>query len=209
MFAAFDAFENFERAVRVDLEFVDALELIGDAEPLADDLEGDARAARGALPAAEEQQLGFVQAGDGFDGVGEGVGGFKSVGEAAGGAVQRDQFKGDFLGEGHHHLLELGLGREADKVDLAAGGGFGEVGGFEKRVARPRIEHGGEHRLVLERGPGGAAHGFESLKRVRDNAAANDNLVGCAHKKWSILTQKGGRRLLGKMGFAGLTHLNP
>ena len=47
MFAAFDAFQNFKGAVVTEIDLVDSGELVGDAEALADDLEGNACAAGG------------------------------------------------------------------------------------------------------------------------------------------------------------------
>ena len=64
MLAAFDALQDFQRAVGGDCEFVHALELVHDAEAFADHLHRRARAARGGFPAAENQQLGFVEAGN-------------------------------------------------------------------------------------------------------------------------------------------------
>ena len=55
--AAFDALQHFKDAVVAEIDLVDALELVGDAEALADDLKRDARAARGRLPSAEQKQL--------------------------------------------------------------------------------------------------------------------------------------------------------
>src|ERR1035438_10350369 len=64
------------------------------------------------------------------------------VSETAGRTVERDEFKWHFLRDGHHHLLQLGLRAEADEPDFAAGLVFRQIGGFIKRVARPRIEDG-------------------------------------------------------------------
>ena len=52
-------------------ELVHALELVVDLEPLADELERHARAARGRLPAAEEQEPRAVEAGERLHRVGE------------------------------------------------------------------------------------------------------------------------------------------
>jgi hypothetical protein len=57
--AAFDALQDFKGAVIAQGDLIDALELIGDAEALADELEGDAGAAAGRFPAAEENSLLF------------------------------------------------------------------------------------------------------------------------------------------------------
>ena len=124
----------------LDLQFIHALELVHDAEPFADHLHGGARAARGGFPAAEDEQLGFVEAGDGLDGLGQGGGDFGGLGESAGRAVERDEFERHLLGDGHHDLLELGLRAEADQPDFAAGRVLGEVRRFVKRVAGPRVE---------------------------------------------------------------------
>ena len=50
------ALEHFEAAVLARDDLVDALELLRDAEPLADHLHGGPGAARGGFPAAEDQQ---------------------------------------------------------------------------------------------------------------------------------------------------------
>ena len=107
-----------------DFQFIHALELVGDAEAFADHLHGGARAARRGFPAAEHEQFGFVETGNGLDGIGEGGGDFRGFGEPAGRAVERDEFERHLLRDGHHHLLELGLGPEADEPDLAAGRGL-------------------------------------------------------------------------------------
>ena len=60
---ALDALEHLERAVRAGRELVHPLELIGDLEPLADELQRDARAARGGLPAAEQEQPRAIEPG--------------------------------------------------------------------------------------------------------------------------------------------------
>ena len=63
------------------------------------------------------------------------------VGEAAGRAVERHQLEGHLLRDGHHHLLELGLGAEAHQPDLAARRRLGQVGRLVERVGGPGIEH--------------------------------------------------------------------
>jgi len=59
--AAFDAFQNFKRAIRLHGELIDALELIENAEAFADQLHGDARAARSRFPAAKQEQPRAIQ----------------------------------------------------------------------------------------------------------------------------------------------------
>ena len=61
MLAAFDALQNLETSRRREVDLIDALELVGDAEAFADKLKRDACAARGRLPAAEEQELRCVE----------------------------------------------------------------------------------------------------------------------------------------------------
>ena len=82
MASAFDAFQHFEGAVGAEIDLVDALELVGDAEALADKLEGDAGAAAGRLPSTEEKKFAAVEAGDGGDSVGENGGGGVRVNKA-------------------------------------------------------------------------------------------------------------------------------
>ena len=129
--AAFDALEHFEAAIVAHGDLVHALELFGDAEALGHHLHGGSGAARGGFPAAEEQQPGAIQAGDGFDSRSERGGGFEGIGEAAGGTVEGHQFKGHFLRHGHHDLLQFGFGSEADQPHFAAGCFLRQVGGFE------------------------------------------------------------------------------
>ena len=54
------------------------------------------------------------------------------VGKAAGRTVEGHQFKGHFLRDGHHYLLELGLGSQAHEPDFAAGQVLGQVCRFKK-----------------------------------------------------------------------------
>ena len=119
--AAFDALQNFEAAVVAHGDLVHALELLGDAEPLAHHLQGGAGAARGRFPAAEEQQAGAVEAGDAFDGRGQRGSGFEGIGEAGGRTVQRHQFERHLLRHGHHHLLQLGFGPRLTSHTLLPG----------------------------------------------------------------------------------------
>ena len=53
MLAALDAFKDLQCAVGVHLEFVHALELVEDAEPLGHHLHRSACATRGGFPAAK------------------------------------------------------------------------------------------------------------------------------------------------------------
>ena len=57
---------------------------------------------------------------------------------------------GDLLRNGHHHLLQLGLGAERDQPDLAAGILRGQVGGFIERAGGPGIEHRGQHHFIFQ-----------------------------------------------------------
>src|SRR5271166_6240560 len=47
---AFDAFQNFKRAIRLYSQLIDSLKLIENAEAFADQLQGDARAAGSRFP---------------------------------------------------------------------------------------------------------------------------------------------------------------
>jgi uncharacterized protein (DUF697 family) len=107
------------------------------------------------------------------------------VGKTAGRAVERHEFKRHFLRHGHHRLLELGFRAKADEPDFAAGRVLGEVRRLKQRVARPRIEDGGQHHFIFQRRPGGRRDGFKRLQRIGNDAAANNNLIGCAHKFFS------------------------
>ena len=71
MASAFDALEDFEGAVLADLDFVDALELFGDAEAFADNciVTPAARVADSHPP--KRSSLRAIEIGDGLDGVGE------------------------------------------------------------------------------------------------------------------------------------------
>ena len=109
--------------------------------------------------------------------VGQRGGGRVGVGEAAGGAVERDQLEGDFLRDGHHDLLQLGFGAEADQPDFAAGVFGGEMRRLRRARGGPGIEHGGQHHFVFQRRAGGAGDGFEGLQRIGDDACADDDVV--------------------------------
>ena len=128
-----------------------------------------------------------VQPRDGLDGLGQGGGDFGGLGEAAGRAVQRDQLEGHLLGHGHHDLLQLGLGAEADQPDFAAGGVLGQVGGLVERVAGPGVEDGGQHHFVLQGRAGRAGDRLQRLQRVGHDAAADDNLICGAHAEQIVL----------------------
>jgi len=93
VFAALDALKHAERTVGLHGELIDALELVDDAEALADHLHGGAGAARGGFPAAEDEQTRFVEAGDALDGLGERGGNFGRLGETARGTVERDELE--------------------------------------------------------------------------------------------------------------------
>ena len=153
------------------------MKLVHDAEPFADHLHRGAGAARGRFPAAEHQQPRYVEPGNGLDGFGQRGRDFGGFGKSAGRAVKRHQFERHFLRDGHHHLLELGFRAEADQPDFAAGRVLGQIGRLIKRVARPRIEDGGQHHFIFQRRPGRRRDRFQRLQRVRHNAAANDDLI--------------------------------
>ena len=91
----------------------------------------------------------LVQAGDGLDRLGEGGGHSAGIGESAGRAVQSDEFERHLLGDGHHHLLELGFGAEAHQPDFAAGGVLRQVRRLIKRVACPGIQDRRQHHFIL------------------------------------------------------------
>ena len=92
------------------------------------------------------------------------------------GAVEWNEFERDLLRDGHHDLLQLGLGAETHQPDLAAGGLPRQVGGFEERVAGPGVEHGGEHHFIFQRGAGGACDGLQRLQGVGNHAPADYDL---------------------------------
>ena len=60
-----------------------------------------------------------------------------------------NQLEGDLLGDGHHDLLQLGLGAERDEPELAAGICGREVAGFIERAGGPGIKNRGQHHFVL------------------------------------------------------------
>ena len=117
-----------------------------------------------------------VEAGQGGDGFGEDGGGGVRVGKAADGAVDGDQFEGDLLRDGHHDLLQLGLGAERDQPELAAGIFGGEIRGFIERAGGPGVEDRGQDHFVFEAGAGRGGDGFQSLQRVGNDARANDDV---------------------------------
>jgi hypothetical protein len=46
------------------------------------------------------------------------------------------------------------------------------VGLATRRVARPRIEDGGQHQFILQRWPGRRRYGFKRLQRIRHDPGA-------------------------------------
>ncbi len=170
MLAAFDALQHFKGAIVAESDLIDALKLIGDAEALADELESDAGAASGRFPSAEEEELIAIDAGNCGDGFSEDGGGRVRVGETALGRVDGNELEGNFLRNGHHDLLKLGLGSERDEPDFAAGRFGGEVGSFVECAGGPWVEDGGEQHFVFE---GRAGSGFQGLQRVRRNPRAD------------------------------------
>ena len=197
MTTAFDALEDFERAVLEHLELVHALELVENAEPLADHLQGSAGRARGGLPAAKNEEPGAIQSRKGSDGVGQGCGHGHTVGEATRGAVEGQKFEGGLLRDAHDDLLQLGLGRQAHQPHFAAGGLRGEVSGLVERTGGPGVEDVGQHGLVLERRNGRRAEGFQSLQGIRHDARADNDLIAHAFSSEKFLHGRdadGGRR---------------
>ena len=63
------------------------------------------------------------------------------IGESADGPIDRHQLEGDFLRDGHHNLLQLGLGAERGELELAARMLGRESGGFVEGTCGPRIQH--------------------------------------------------------------------
>jgi hypothetical protein len=57
-------------------------------------------------------------------------------------------------------------------------------------MARPRIEDGGQHHFIFQHSSNRksaianrkSTGGFKRLQRIGNDAAANNNLIGCAHK---------------------------
>src|SRR6266568_7609485 len=180
MLPTLDALQDLERAVRLGRDLIHALELILDLEPLPDDLEGGASAARARLPAAEEEEPRAIEARDDLDRLRQGGRRLVRVEKAAGRAVDRHQLEGYLLADRHHDLLQLRLGSERDEPHLRAGRLRGEVGRLVERLRSPRVEHGRQHELVLEGGAGRARDGLERLQGIRDDAAADDD-VKAAH----------------------------
>jgi len=78
--------------------------------------------------------------------------------------------------------LQVGFQAEADELNFAAGCILGEIRRLKQRVARPRVEDGGQHHFIFQRRPGGRGDRFQRLQWIGNDAATNDNLIGCAHK---------------------------
>ncbi len=73
-------------------------------------------------------------------------------------------------------------GSGGTEPDFAAGRVLREVCRLVKRVARPRIEDGGQHHFILQRRSGRRRDGFKRLQRIRRDPGANDDLVCGAHE---------------------------
>ena len=129
----------------------------------------------------KRRSLRAVKAGDGGDGFGECGGGGVRVRESADGAVDGDELEGDFLGDGHHDLLELGLGAEGDEPEFAAGIFGGEGGGFVESARGPRVEDGGQHHFVFKSGASWPCGRFQCLQGVGGDSGADDDVECCWH----------------------------
>ena len=143
-------------------------------------LECDASAARSRFPTAENKKLRAVEAGNGFDGRSKSRGSRVRVRESADGAVDGNELEGNLLRDGHHHLLQLGLGAESDQPELAAGMLGGKSGGFVKRARGPRIEHRGQHHFVFQSRAVRPCCWLQSLQRIGNDPArhdCNDHLI--------------------------------
>ena len=112
----------------------------------------------------KRRSLVAIEAGNCGDGFGEDGGGGVRVRESADGAVDGNEFEGDFLGDGHHDLLELGLGAEGDQPEFAAWIFCGEGGGFIESAGGPWVEDGGEDYFVFEAGAVGRRGWLQGLK---------------------------------------------
>ncbi len=122
------------------------------------------------------EKLRTVEAGNGFDGGGKRSGSGVRVGESADGAVDGNELEGNLLRDGHHHLLQLGLGAERDQPELAARVLGGKSGGFVERARGPRIEHCGQDHFVFQPWAVRPCCWLEGLQRIGDNPSTNDNL---------------------------------
>src|ERR1017187_5541612 len=56
------------------------------------------------------------------------------------------------------------------------------AGLVSSHIVHSRVEDGGQHHFIFQRRPGGRGDWFKRLQRIGNDAAANDNLIGCAHK---------------------------
>jgi hypothetical protein len=108
------------------------------------------------------------------------------VGKSADGTVDGNQLEGNFLGHGHHHLLQLGLGAERDQPEFAAGIFGGQVCGFIERAGGPWIEHGGQDHFVFEAGAAGSGDGVECLQRVGHDSRADYDVKRIWHPGFLI-----------------------
>jgi hypothetical protein len=121
------------------------------------------RATGGRLPSAEQQQMFAVQAGQRGDRLGQRGRGAVRFAEAADRTVYSHKFKSRLLAHGHHHLLQLGLGAEADQPDFTAGHIGSEMRCFVQRACSPWVEYRGQHHLVLKPGPAGSGDWLQGL----------------------------------------------
>jgi len=74
-------------------------------------------------------------------------------------SIERHQFERNLLRHGHHHLLKLGFGSEADQPDFAPRRIARQVGRFEEGMAGPRVQDGRQHHFILEGRPAGPMTG--------------------------------------------------
>ena len=102
--------------------------------------------------------------------------------ESADGAVDGDQFEGDLLGDGHHDLLQLGLGAERDEPELCCRDFWRQGCGFIERAGGPWIENGGKDHFVFQAGAVAGGDGLQCLQRVGNDAGADDDVEWMWHE---------------------------
>jgi hypothetical protein len=165
---------------------IHALELVDDAEALADHLHGGAGAARGGFPAAEDEQARFVEAGMAW------------MASASAAAISADSVKplagpssamsskGTFWATVIMTCWSLALGPRLTSHTLLPGCCFARLAASKSAWPAHGSRTAGSISSFFRAGPAGTGDGLKGLQRIRHEAAADDDLVGDGHGLASI-----------------------
>jgi hypothetical protein len=98
------------------------------------------------------------------------------IGKPADRPIDGNELEGHSLRDGHHDLLQLGLGPERNQPHPAAGILRRKMGSFVQSTRGPWIEDRWQDHLVPEAGPVWSGRWFQSLQRIWDDAGADNDM---------------------------------